>query len=168
MPKYRRYHLPGHPIFLTLVTENRWPWLAQKQHVETLLRSIHQVKTKYPFRHIAHVILPDHLHWILFPEPETAFSDLISALKRNVTWRLKESGLTGLFWQQRLYDHIIRDDDDLARHLDYVHYNPVKHGLVGRPIDYSWSSFAEWVKRDVYTEEWGTVEPDSIEEMDLE
>jgi putative transposase len=168
MPKYRRYHLPGHPIFLTLVAQNRRPWLAQEQNVELVLQSIHWAKTKYPFRHIAHVILHDHLHWILFPEPETNFSDLVAAIKRDVTWRLKESGRIGPFWQKRFYDHIIRDDDDFARHLDYVHFNPVKHGLVERPIDHRWSSFKEWVKRDAYAEDWGAIEPESVKEMDLE
>jgi putative transposase len=67
-------------------------------------------------------------------------------MKRDVTWRLKESGRTGPFWQKRFYDHVIRDADYFARHLDYVHYNPVKHQQASRPTEHGWSSFQEWVK----------------------
>jgi putative transposase len=67
---------------------------------------------------------------------ETSFSDLVAAVKRDVTWRLKELGSKGPFWQKRFYDHVIRDDDDFGRHLDYVHFNPVKHGFVSRAANY--------------------------------
>jgi putative transposase len=168
MPKYRRYDLPGHSVFLTLVTYNRTPWFADEQCIEVLLHSMQWAKTKYPFRHIAHAILHDHLHWMLRPEPDTKVSDLVAALKRDVSWRLKESSHTGPFWQNRFYDHIIRDDDDFARHLDYVHFNPVKHGLVRSPGEHRWSSFSEWVKRAVYPKEWGSIEPERIKGMELE
>lgn len=168
MPKYRRYHLSNHSVFLTLVTHNREPWLGEESCIEMLLESMHWTKTKYPFRHMAHVILHDHLHWMLLPKQDVVFSELVAALKRDVTWRLKEKGRTGPFWQKRFYDHIIRDDNDFARHLDYVHFNPVKHDLVQRPWDHRWSSFSEWVKRGVYPLDWGAIEPDRIKGMDLE
>jgi putative transposase len=133
-----------------------------------LLESMHWAKTKYPFRNIAHVILHDHVHWILLPEPGVIFSDLVAAFKRDVTWRRKDTGRIGPFWQKRFYDHIIRDEGDFARHLDYVHFNPVKHGLVRSAGDHRWSSFSEWVKRDVYPEDWGAIESDRIKGMDLE
>jgi putative transposase len=117
---------------------------------------------------MAHVILPDHLHWLVCPSDGTSFSDLVAAVKRNVTWRLKDTEIKGPLWQKRFYDHIIRDPDDLARHLDYVHYNPVKHGYAVRPMDYPRSSFAQWLERGVYSEDWGAVEPERISGMDLE
>ncbi len=168
MPNYRRYYIPGHPVFLTIVTRNRRPWLAAAECIEVLLQSMRWAKTEYPFRHVAHVILRDHLHWMFVPEDGTRFSDVIAAVKRDVTWRLKESGQTGPFWQKRFYDHIIRDDEDLGRHLDYVHFNPVKHGYASRVADHPWSSFQEWVKRDVYPENWGATEPEWIKDMDLQ
>lgn len=168
MPNYRRYDIPGHPVFLTIVTHERRPWLADYACVETLLESMRWAKTEYPFRHVAHVILPDHLHWILEPKSGTRCPDLIGAMKRDATWRLKEAGLTGPFWQKRFYDHVIRDEDDFGRHLDYVHFNPVKHGYASRAAEYRWSSFLEWVKRDAYPDTWGATEPDRITDMDLE
>jgi hypothetical protein len=108
------------------------------------------------------------LHWMLSPADETSFSDLVAAVKREVTWRLKELGRKGPLWQKRFYDHVIRDEDEFGCHLDYVHFNPVKHGYVSRAADYRWSSFHEWVKRGVYDEDWGESEPDWIKDMDLE
>ena len=168
MPKYRRLALPGHPVFLTLVTDRRRRWLGDEAAVQCLLDSMCWARQRYPFAHLAHVILPDHLHWLVRPSDGTSFSDLVRAVKRDVTWRLKGTGIEGPLWQKRFYDHVIRDRDDLARHLDYVHYNPVKHGYALRPLDYRWSSFAQWLERGVYTEDWGAVEPQRISGMDLE
>lgn len=167
MPNYRRYPLPGHPVFLTIVTHDRRPWLGNDSCIEILLASMRWAKTRYPFRHLAHVVLPDHMHLMLLPN-QGRCSDLVGAIKRDTTWRLKESGLLGPFWQNRFYDHIIRDDEDFGRHLDYLHYNPVKHGYVSSVADYRWSSFLEWVQREVYPKDWGSVAPEGIQDMDLE
>lgn len=59
-------------------------------------------------------------------------------------------------WQRRFWEHLIRDDEDFARHLDYIHYNPVKHGCAARAADWPYSTFQKWVKRGVYAEDWGT------------
>ncbi len=162
MSNYRRYYIPGHSVFLTIGTYHRSNWLANDEYADLLVQSMRWAKTKYPFHHIAHVILPDHL------QGKTNFSDLVGAVKRDMTWRLKDLGKSGPFWQNRFYDHIIRDDEDFGRHLDYVHCNPVRHGYVAQPMDYRWSSFQEWVKRGVYNETWGVMIPKCIKEMDLD
>lgn len=167
MPNYRRHYIPGHPVFLTMVTRDRQTWLAKDECIETLFSSMRWAKKKYPFHHIAHVILPDHVHWILTPIDGIRFSDIVGAVKRDLTWRLKASGREGPFWQKRFYDHVIRGGHDLGRHSDYVHFNPVKHGYASRPADYRWSSFGEWVKRDLYATNWGASEPKSIASLDL-
>jgi putative transposase len=168
MPDYRRCFVAGQPVFVTVVTHRRRPWLAVDDNVDVLLGSMRRVRMRYPFRHLAHAVLPDHLHWMLIPEDEVCCSDIVGAVKRDVSWRLKEMGLPGPFWQPRFYDHVIRDEHDLARHLDYIHFNPVRHGYVTRPIHYRHSSFREWVRRDVYDADWGSMEPQSIEGMDPE
>jgi putative transposase len=66
------------------------------------------------------------------------------------------------FWQKRFWDHIIRDEEDLAQHLDYIHYNPVKHGLVTRPEEWQHSSFIAWQERGAYPEQWGWTLPGSL------
>src|SRR3546814_19294976 len=68
----------------------------------------------------------------------------------------------GRLWQRRYFDHVIRDADDFARHLDYLHFNPVKHGLVRRAADWRWSSFGAWAARGVYDVDWGNGAPEDF------
>jgi putative transposase len=167
MPDYRRYYLDGLPVFVTIVTRGRNRWL-QDRGSDEVLAAMRRVKAKYPFRHLAHVILPDHLHWMFVPR-DADFSRVVSALKRDITWRLKEGGIGSRpYWQDRFYDHVIRDHEDLAKHLDYIHYNPVRHGVAHRPLDYTSSSFGQWMKRGVYAADWGATVPKRIEGLDLE
>ena len=167
MPNYRRHYLGGHPIFVTMVTLRRRPWLTQ--HCDVLLDAMRWVKSRYPYRHIAHVVLPDHFHWMLEPVNGN-FSRIVGAVKRDVTWRLKASGGNGLppYWQSRFYDHVIRDERDFQRHLDYIHFNPVKHGIARSPAEFAHSTFDEWWKRGIYDRNWGRVEPNDIADMHLE
>ena len=71
-------------------------------------------------------------------------------------------------WQYRFWDHVIRNEDDFKRHFDYIHYNPVKHGIVGRPEDFKQSSYSRWVKKGLYQIGWGHTKLDNLEEMNLE
>lgn len=165
MPKYRRFYISHAPIFVTLVTHKRVIWLPK--HVEQLLSSMREAKNKYPYKHIAHVIMPDHFHWLFEMHDENNFSKLIAFVKRDMSWRLRDIGIDHL-WQKRFYDHVIRDQDDLDRHIDYVHFNPVKHGEVLKVNDYPHSSFAQWQKRGRYDEAWGDIEPENIRALDYE
>lgn len=173
MPNYRRYYLAGHPVFVTLVTRQRRPWLGSPDATEMLLAAMRKVRERQPYQHLAHVVMPDHLHWLLHPA-DGNFSRMVAAVKRDVTWRMKDTAVgqqafadLGL-WQPRFYDHVIRDDDDLARHLDYIHYNPVKHGHAAAPGEWPASSFRAWVERGHYPAEWGARAPDSIRSLELE
>ena len=73
-----------------------------------------------------------------------------------------------LVWQRRFWEHTIRDDRDWRNHMDYIHFNPVKHGLVTRPCDWPWSSFRRMVDKGWYEPGWGNLEPVEISAMDLE
>jgi putative transposase len=182
MPNYRRHYLEGHPVFVTMVTHHRRPWLAATQAVELLLEAMRWVKSKHPYRHIAHAVMPDHVHWMFEPakDPKGNFSAIIAAAKRETTWRLKRNGGIGMppyndggnglppYWQSRFYDHVIRNEDDFWRHLDYIHFNPVKHGVAAAPADHPHSSFKAWCERNVYDADWGRKEPDDIARMSLE
>jgi putative transposase len=95
----------------------------------------------------------------------------MQSIKRNFTLNYKsELHITASLslWQERFWDHVIRDADDLWHHFVYVHYNPVKHGLVDRPEDWPHSSFHFWLEQDYYDLGWGYAEPDHIKDMDLE
>jgi putative transposase len=93
------------------------------------------------------------------------------SLKPNFTKAYKQAtGVTGpmKFWQKRFYDHIIRDETDLHHHFDYIHFNPVKHGLVTKPEDWPHSSFLAWKERGAYPEQWGWQIPDTVTKLQME
>ena len=95
----------------------------------------------------------------------------MQSIKWNFTRNYKESkGIsdTVSLWQNRFWDHVIRDEADLSRHIDYIHYNPVKHGYVDAPEKWQYSTFAFWLQRGFYERGWGQVEPPGIADMEAE
>jgi putative transposase len=165
MTDYRRLYIPGATYFFTLVTEGRRPLFAADEAVDRLRLAFHYALERRPFRFVAVVILPDHLHaiWTL-PDGDRDFSErwrlvkyrfsLLSpagAVPRRSLIAKREKGL----WQRRFWEHCIRDDADFARHLDYLHFNPVKHGLVARTADWPHSSFVRFVELGIYPMDWG-------------
>ena len=170
MPRYRRYFRDGQTVFLTLVTDERRPWLARDDHRDLVLEGWRQVRNHHPFNHHGHVLLNDHLHLLLTPCPGVQVPALVGSFKRAALARLPERILAPgqRAWQRRYHDHVIRNDADFARHLDYLHFNPVKHGLAARAGDWAWSSVPAWQARGAYAPDWGTVEPDHIRSLDLE
>ena len=100
----------------------------------------------------AYCILPDHIHLLMqLPEEESNFSYQIRELKRLVTLNLKKELCQHSLkiWQNRFWEHTIRDEKDLERHLNYIHFNPVKHGYVEDAIDWKWSSYSEMVSSSI-------------------
>ncbi|MCG8275323.1 transposase [Stenotrophomonas sp. NLF4-10] len=161
MPRYRRHFMEGQTVFLTLATAGRRPWLAIHNARDIVLDALRQTRGHHPFTHKGHVLLDDHLHLLLAPRVGVAIPGLVGSFKRAAMARL--SAETGRrLWQPRYYDHIIRDDADFARHLDYLHFNPVKHGLVEDAMDWRWSSVHAWKARGIYPEGWGKREPERI------
>lgn len=170
MPDYHRLRIPGSCYFFTLVTHRRYPILNERAlpHLKAALLS---ATMRMPFRIPAIVVLPDHLHclWSL-PTGDADFSRRWQFIKASFTRRLKrmDKNICLPIWQNRYWEHCVRDDADFQRHLDYIHYNPVKHGYVTRPCDWPWSSFRSHVDRGYYSEDWGISEPLSIEGLDVE
>jgi len=169
MTEYRRAKFPGATYFFTVnCAERHGNWLLVN-HIDRLRQVIRQVKTKHPFTIEAMVVLPEHLHcvWTLPPGDsdfptrwsliKAGFSRTIPVGERRSQSRLKR-GERGL-WQRRYWEHVIRDDRDFERHIDYLHWNPVKHGWVSRVQDWPHSSFHAYVNRGIYPENWAC-EPD--------
>jgi len=131
------------------------------------------VNDNHPFELIAYVILPDHFHWIIkMPENNPDFSKVMLSFKWNFTLNFKRhykisSSLK--LWQRGYWDHIIRNDKDLQTHLDYIHWNPVKHGFADDPEKWLLSSFEDWKMKGVYGERWGLGGiPNSIKDINYE
>jgi putative transposase len=155
---FRRYYVPDALVFITQVVHQREPIFADKAHLDLLRETLRTVQTLHPFKMIGYVFLPDHFHLLIRPTGPSNFSKIMLSLKPNFTKAYKDAiHFEGRmrFWQKRFWDHVIRDADDLAKHLDYIHYNPVKHGLVTTPELWPHSSFLAWQARGVYPIGWG-------------
>ena len=180
MPRYRRLYLPGGTFFFTVVSFDRRPFLTSELARRCLRFAWKETRQKYPFELDALCLLPDHLHclWTL-PEGDVDYSTRWKAIKGGFTRSyLKAGGAEGsrnpsrrkkreaAVWQRRFWEHTIHHDEDLRRHYDYIHYNPVKHGLVSRPIDWPWSTFRRYVEMGWYHREWGQEEPATVAGFD--
>jgi len=160
MATFRRDATPGSTWFFTAVTGDRRPWLACRTAIACLREAMATTKRLHPFGIIAAVVLPDHVHmlWQL-PEGDAEYGTRWALIKRATAKALQarnaaprfvprrsqarrhESGL----WQRRFWEHRIRDDADLQRHVDYIHYNPVKHGYAARASDWPCSSIHRYI-----------------------
>lgn len=163
MARYRRHFLSGGSFFFTVnLAERRKRLLTE--HIDLLRRAFSEVTSRHPFLIDAIVVLPDHLHaiWTL-PEGDADFA---------LRWRLIKSVFSrGLprgerisqsraaksergIWQRRYWEHTLHDARDFARHVDYIHINPVKHGHVTQVRDWPHSSFHRMVRLGVYPADW--------------
>lgn len=161
MTNIRRYFQPGTTCFLTHVTYQRMPILAD--HFDLLWKAIEIEHDKTDFDLTAWVALPDHIHMLL----DAKDSDVSSMMRRiklrfSTNYRKRMGLHNGRVWQNRFWDHLIRDQLDCNRHIDYIHYNPVKHGCVTNPFEYKYSSIGEYYESDYYQDDWGNKEPDGI------
>ena len=171
----RRTRSKGGTYFFTVVTYKRIKIFSRSDNVELLRQAFRKIKKHHPFRIDAFVLLPDHLHciWTL-PQGDADFSTRWRLIKsyfsrqigfvgwvegRNPTKtttsasRLRKNEKA--IWQRRFWEHLVRDHDDLRRHVEYIHYNPVKHGLTKAPADWMYSSFHRYVDKGIYDIKWG-------------
>lgn len=169
--RLKRLYIPNAIYFITAVSENRQPVFARDGAIELLRVTMHTVQEIHPFGMRGFVFLHDHLHLLLYVPEQTTISQVMHSLKRNYTRNYKDRlSIDGSLrlWQRRFWDHVIRDERDFLNHLDYIHWNPVKHGYVLCPVDYAHSSFHEYVRRGWYDAAWGAIEPESIQGVSFE
>jgi putative transposase len=169
---YRRAYLPGGIYFFTVVTFNRAPVFTDESRVEALRQAFRKVKATRPFEIDAMVILPEHLHCIWrMPEGDADYSSRWREIKKAASRQINTATNARnerMVWQRRFWEHAIRDEEDWRRHVDYIHYNPVKHGLASSPGEWAWSSFDNAVSKGWYEQTWGDREPATIVGMDCE
>ncbi|MAK92472.1 MAG: transposase [Oleibacter sp.] len=161
MSQYRRSFIAGGTYFFTIVTARRRPLLTLPETRSAMRTAIAEVRKSQPFDIDAWVVLPDHMHciWTL-PENDTAYSARIGRFKILTSKALGYSGKrdSGL-WQRRFWEHQIRDERDLVRHIEYIFINPVKHGFCQQVVDWPFSSFHRYVRQGLYPRDWaGKVE----------
>jgi putative transposase len=163
MPDYRRARFDGSIYFFTVTLADRSSTLLVSE-VDRLRRAYRTVQEDHPFETMAICILPDHLHtiWSL-PAGDADFSTRWNRIKSSFSRGLeamprspskiakREKGI----WQRRYWEHAIRDETDLERHVDYIQFNPVKHGYVTRAVDWPHSSFHRFVEQGTLPADWG-------------
>lgn len=152
MPDYRRLYHPGGTYFFTVNLLDRSQTFLTDRNAE-LMECFESVNNEHPFEMLAYAVMPEHLHciWIL-PEGDSDFSVRLKKIKGRFTRRIPRSldtqkgrriGERGI-WQRRSWEHLIRDDEDLGNHIEYIHTNPVKHGHVDHPKDWPHSSWRQF------------------------
>jgi putative transposase len=162
MVRYRRNFIPGGTWFFTVTLADRRS-RALVDHIEALRLAFRTTRRERPFSIDAIVVLPDHLHAILTLPPNDAdFSGRWQRIKGHFSSDLMRAGHAVTrwpngdlaLWQRRFWEHTIRNEADFARHVDYIHINPVKHGLAPRVRDWPHSSFHRYVREGVLPDDW--------------
>ena len=163
MTNYRRNFVPGGSYFFTVNLADRRSRLLT-ENIDLLRAAFRYARGRHPFAIDAIVVLPDHMHaiWTL-PEGDFDFALRLRLIKSTFSRgfptgeRISQSraskGERGI-WQRRYWEHTLRDDNDVARHADYIHFNPIKHGCVRRVRDWPYSSFHRMVRLGIYPEGW--------------
>jgi putative transposase len=160
---YRRNLVPGATFFFTVALADRRS-NALTANIALLRTSFRKARSERPFFIDAIVVLPEHLHAILtLPPGDTNFPLLWRRIKTVFTQGLIESGATlpqrdatgRTLWQRRFWEHTIRDNADLSRHIDYIHYNPVKHSLATTPTGWPYSSLHRFIREGICAKDCG-------------
>lgn len=169
VPEYRRAYRPGGTFFLTLVTHGRAPLFMDARARRCMREAISLARADHPCTVVALVLLPEHLHLLLtLPDGDADFSIRVGAMKARFTrsWLAerdgaerrqsnsrRRQGYRGV-WQKRFWEHTVGDEDELLGCCDYMHYNAVKHGHVGCPHAWPWSTFHRFVREGKYERDW--------------
>jgi putative transposase len=166
---YRRNRIAGATCFFTITLHDRHS-TALTDQIVALGSAMRTCRSRHPFSLTAIVVLPDHIHcvWSL-PEGDSDYSIRWGLIKASFT-RVTRLGRTKMakgergLWQRRFWEHTIRDDLDLQRHVDYIHFNPVKHGYVRQVRDWPYSSFHRYVRQRLLPLHWAA----TIENIDAD
>ncbi len=165
--RYIRARVPGAVYFFTVNLADRKHGILIKE-ISVLRNAISATKTKYPFKIPAYVILPDHLHLMMsLPENDHDYSIRWRMLKGFFSKQIQRSELISTarkkkrergIWQRRFWEHLIRDEKDYEHHVNYIHYNPVKHGYVKKASDWKYSSIHSYLQKGIVSEDWAWIE----------
>ena len=162
---YRRLMIPGTCYFFTVVLQDRRSDLLVRK-IKELRQAFKQAIERYPFIIDGIVILPDHVHLMMtLPSDDSNYSQRLGFIKSYFSRQIelfepvsvsrknkRERGI----WQRRFWEHVIRDELDYSRHLDYIHYNPVKHGYVSKPSEWQYSSIHRYINLGIIPQDWAS------------
>jgi putative transposase len=165
--QYRRTFIPGGSYFFTIVTKRRQKLFVSDTNVEVLRQAFRNVMKKRPFNIDAAVVLPDHLHFVwTLPANDADYPTRWRLIKTWFTKHCEHKYQFGLnasqvkrgeqaIWQHRYWEHLLQNEVDFEWHINYIHYNPVKHNYVNKPFDWKYSSLHKYVKQGIISDKWG-------------
>lgn len=166
--RYIRTRVPGSRYFFTVNLANRANDLLINEF-DILRNAIYMTKIKYPFKTNAYVVLPDHMHIIMtLPPNDSNFSLRWSMIKGLFSKQISHTESIALarkkkrergIWQRRFWEHLIRDELDYEYHVNYIHFNPVKHGYVDKPSNWQYSSIHSYIEKGILPNDWAWVNP---------
>ncbi len=162
--QYRRTDIAGGTYFFTVNLAERKRTLLI-DHVNVLRKVLKQVKQKHPFSIDAIIVLPDHLHmlWTL-PKDDCDYPTRLMLIKAGFSRQIEKGELINAsryskgergIWQRRYWEHLIRDEQDYMNHVNYIHYNPVKHGYVEQASAWKYSSIHRYIEAGALEQDWG-------------
>ncbi|MDX9858699.1 MAG: transposase [candidate division Zixibacteria bacterium] len=161
MSRLHRHFATGQSYFITIVTHNRQ--VFESGFAAIWHAAVGQTQSHVDFDMPAWVLMPDHIHFNL-SNCATEPSDIIRRIKIRFTHQYKNRvAVSGRVWQHRYWDHVIRNESDYRRHVEYIHFNPVKHGYVKQPILWDESSFGAFAQAGFYEPNWGSDEETTID-----
>lgn len=162
---YRRAWHKGGTYFFTVNCLQRKNNNCLVRHIDLLKEVISKVKKSHPFKIHAWVVLPEHMHCMIeLPEGDADFANRLMLIKMLFSRGIpKNERLTKTrierrergIWQRRYWEHLIKDEKDYQAHMDYVHINPVRHGLVKQVKDWPYSTFHKLIEYGIYSQDWG-------------
>ena len=170
--RYRRANIEGGTYFFTVNLAERQRTLLIDE-IDSLRQIVREVRQRHPFHVDAFVVLPDHLHalWTL-PVGDADFAMRWALIKAGFSRRIAKTERRSLsrvakgergIWQRRYWEHLVKDDGDFEKHLDYIHYNPVKHGYVARAADWPYSSLHRVIAQRIVSADWGGVQSAQVD-----
>ncbi len=152
----------GATYFVTLECFQRRPLLARPRVKQLLLNAMQDTKKQFGLHLGGYVILDDHAHLLFVAAADSEHLGPMNYLRARLTrtWREMEPGADDIpFWEHGIKARVLVDADDMRAYLDYIHYDPVRHGACERAYDYLWSSLRARVDQGHYTEDWGVLGP---------
>lgn len=149
MFKLKKLNIDGHLHFVSTNVSQRRKIFLEEERCQALIDNIRFYRNKYKFKLVGYVIMPDHIHLLIWLPNRSSISRVIGSLKSYVAKQLKATGGTladtkGRVWQQSFYDFNVYSDAKFNEKLNYMHYNPVDRALVEKPAEYPWSSYRNY------------------------
>ena len=168
---YKRLFVPNSYIFITVVTNKRKRILID--NIKFLREAFYITKKKYCFDIIAIIVNKDHFHMIINPKDVNSYPKIIGSIKAtftkisNLNYDINKNRESNI-WQRRYWEHTILNEEDLYKHIDYIHFNSMKHYNIV-PKNWVYSSFKKFVRNGYYDIDWCNFEDKyKISDMNIE